>query len=658
MTVFYRLSGALATMSFFGAAVVMLTYSFMPDLRKHPTNMVFFLSLCDSLLSLKFMVTAAYPGSDKLENIGTPSCYLQAGWAQFFGIGSIAWNGMISLNLIINLQKQGFARTSSLGKYYQFAVWGLALATTAVMYSDPKRIGPSGDGTCWVASNHDPFRLLFFIPLLFFFALSLASLVLCFLRTQGVAGLSDASRRGVVLRMSVYTGVFLLCWSGPLAHRIYLLASTNEEEGPESLKTLDACGIAIQGFANAMVWLTNPSFFVPFKKRILDKYLGCSFNSTHEQSPLLHNLQEGLQDSKQDINRIDTLLRRNIITCILLGIRQSLKEPAQQMEVTPKSYQEQKRYEYSKLYSSERELAGTSEGYEFVDYAPYVFARLRAQAGISPEDYMEAMRPSHFLGTVLQDQLQKFSEGRSDSFFIFSPDRRFILKTLKAEEATLLLHILPNLHQYFIANPATLLPKFFGCHGVQMPHGQAVYVIVMGNVFQSPVEIHEQYDLKGSWVNRYAGLDKPDAPKKKAGMDRDLTRKLKLPRKQQFLDQVSKDAMFLCSLNIMDYSLLLGFNFMDRGSLSYSTIEINDLQPAVKIHVRDTPENLMSQVSTDGKEAYFMGVIDILQLYNTQKKAERFFKVYFLWKDKQGLSSMPPHAYARRFIQAMHKIVE
>jgi len=395
-----------------------------------------------------------------------------------------------------------------------------------------------------------------------------------------------------------------------------------------------------------------------------------------EQSPLLQSLQEGFLDSKQDINRIDTLLRRNIITCILLGIRQSLKEPSQHYDVTPKVYTEQKIFGYGKLQGSDRDFT-SSEGYEFIDYAPYVFSRLRAQAGITPQDYMEAMRPSNFLGTLMQDQLQKFSEGRSDSFFIFSPDRRFILKTLKSEEAQLLLKILPNLHQYFLANPATLLPKFFGCHAVRTSHGECVYVIVMGNVFHAPLEIHEQYDLKGSWVNRYSGMDKQTGGKRKSGMDRDMAnanRRLKLARKQQFLDQVSRDAMFLCSLNIMDYSLLVGFHFMDKGSLSHKTVEINgmeltdpgsysvspsDISPEnAKIHVKESPDNLMSSVSTSDDEIYFMGIIDILQLYNRGKKAERFFKVYLLWKDKNGLSSMPPHAYARRFISAMHKIVE
>lgn len=38
--------------------------------------------------------------------------------------------------------------------------------------------------------------------------------------------------------------------------------------------------------------------------------------------------------------------------------------------------------------------------------------------------------------------------------------------------------------------------------------------------------------------------------------------------------------------------------------------------------------------SSDCKEIYYLGVIDILQLYDAQKQRERFFKVHLLGKDK------------------------
>jgi len=237
---------------------------------------------------------------------------------------------------------------------------------------------------------------------------------------------------------------------------------------------------------------------------------------------------------------------------------------------------------------------------------------------------------------------------------------------LATDEAQLLLQILPKYYQHFLDNKTTLLPRFYGCHGVRVPHGEIVTVVIMGNVFCSPVTIHEQYDLKGSTVNRYAGMDKD--PTLKSGMDVDLKRRLKLApyRKEQFLIQISKDALFLASLNIMDFSLLLGFHFLSPPEPSPSgasfdlknSTDIQDSSQALRFVNIDSPDSLLMHLSTCETEIYFTGIIDILQLYNTKKKAERFLKVYILGKNKAGLSSMPPEAYARRFIQGMHKIVE
>lgn len=73
------------------------------------------------------------------------------GWVQFWGMASISWIGMISLNLIIELHKQGFARTASYAKYYHMFVWSISVITTLIMFFGKSKvgsaIGPSGDGT-------------------------------------------------------------------------------------------------------------------------------------------------------------------------------------------------------------------------------------------------------------------------------------------------------------------------------------------------------------------------------------------------------------------------------------------------------------------------------------------------------------------------------
>ena len=56
-------------------------------------------------------------------------------------------------------------------------------------------------------------------------------------------------------------------------------------------------------------------------------------------------------------------------------------------------------------------------------------------------------------------------------------------------------------------------------------------------------------------------------------------------------------------------------------------------------------------LSSDGKEIYFMGVIDILQLYNMRKRSETVMKSMFVRREE--LSSVDAISYGDRFIQFM-----
>jgi len=476
----------------------------------------------------------------------------------------------------------------------------------------------------------------------------------------------------------------VLCWTGPVVHRIYVLATNQttpeSPETPTRLQLWDACGTSIQGFANAMVWLTNPSFFTAIRKQVLDKYFGrCLTPAGDEQHPILSGIQDTLGDSRQDINRIGEKLRRNIITCILLGVQQSLTAVMSKNEhVTEKEYSKTHTYNWADLLDDA--TSGQAQAFEFIDYAPIVFSDIRSLSNISAESYKASMSPANFLGK-LSDQLAKFSDGRSNSFFIFSPDKKFIIKTISDQEAKVLLEMLPRLHEYFKANHHSLITRFYGCHGVRVSHGEQVHAVVMGNVFSAPLAIHECYDLKGSWVNRSAGKSRTDPSK--LGMDLDLRRLLKLDPsyKEMFLQQIRKDSLLLCSMNIMDYSLLLGFHFLDRANASSSSASYPSSNsnipapptrpPGIELtqfvspsettnHTLDTlpgSHGLMQLMSSDRTELYCVGIIDVLQQYDRHKQVERIMKVYFLQKDGTGLSSMPPRPYADRFEDKMKTIV-
>lgn len=53
-----------------------------------------------------------------------------------------------------------------------------------------------------------------------------------------------------------------------------------------------------------------------------------------------------------------------------------------------------------------------------------------------------------------------------------------------------------------------------------------------------------------------------------------------------------------------------------------------------------------------------MGIIDILQEYNTEKQMERFFKTMFQCKNADGISCIPPKPYSERFVNKIKDIIQ
>jgi len=289
--------------------------------------------------------------------------------------------------------------------------------------------------------------------------------------------------------------------------------------------------------------------------------------------------------------------------------------------------------------------------YMFKDHSPIIFYRLRKLAGISSEQYLTALHPESFLGNLKN---QNFSEGKSGSFFCFSPDKRFILKTIDQSEAAVLMEILPAYYYHLQQHPNSLLCRIYGLHSVRIQNDVEIFVIIISNLFNTKKQIHEKYDIKGSWVARSERRHQIDSSQ--LGKDMDLKRQLKVgkQRKQDILQQLTFDAQFLKGEGIMDYSLLVGFHFLERDNDTW--IDVGSGQPEEIEASSSIPSEGM--VSTDNQEIYFIGLIDILQRYNFQKKMERFTKVYFLRADKNGLYVQSVDVYYGRFLSKMMSIME
>ncbi|KAI0016561.1 SAICAR synthase-like protein [Xylariomycetidae sp. FL0641] len=202
--------------------------------------------------------------------------------------------------------------------------------------------------------------------------------------------------------------------------------------------------------------------------------------------------------------------------------------------------------------------------FKFKDYAPWVFRHLRALFRLDPADYLMSLTGKYILSEL-------GSPGKSGSFFYFSRDYKYIIKTIHHAEHKFLRKILKDYYNHVTDNPNTLLSQFYGLHRVKMPYGKKIHFVVMNNLFPPHRDIHTTFDLKGSTVGRdYREEDLEKNPRATLKDLNWLRRKrhleLGLQKKHLFMAQLQNDVRLLQKLKIMDYSLLVGIHDLRKGN--------------------------------------------------------------------------------------------
>jgi 1-phosphatidylinositol-4-phosphate 5-kinase len=202
--------------------------------------------------------------------------------------------------------------------------------------------------------------------------------------------------------------------------------------------------------------------------------------------------------------------------------------------------------------------------FKFKDYAPWVFRHLRAIFKIDPADYLMSLTSKYILSEL-------GSPGKSGSFFYFSRDYKYIIKTIHHAEHKLLRSMLKDYYNHVKENPNTLLSQFYGLHRVKIPFGRKVHFVVMNNLFPPHRDIHKTYDLKGSTVGRLFKeenlQENPRATLKDLNwLSGDNHLEFGPTKKMAFIEQMQNDVKLLQRMKIMDYSLLVGMHDLKRGN--------------------------------------------------------------------------------------------
>lgn len=202
--------------------------------------------------------------------------------------------------------------------------------------------------------------------------------------------------------------------------------------------------------------------------------------------------------------------------------------------------------------------------FKFKDYSPWVFRHLRSIFGLDPGDYLMSLTSKYILSEL-------GSPGKSGSFFYFSRDYKYIIKTIHHAEHKLLRRILREYYKHVLENPHTLISQFYGLHRVKIPYGRKIHFVVMNNLFPPHRDIHQMFDLKGSTIGR--DFREEDLAKNPRATLKDLNwlrrnQRLELGpgKREAFVEQMKKDVSLLQRLHIMDYSMLVGIHDLEKGN--------------------------------------------------------------------------------------------
>ncbi|KAH6577382.1 hypothetical protein BASA62_000919 [Batrachochytrium salamandrivorans] len=342
--------------------------------------------------------------------------------------------------------------------------------------------------------------------------------------------------------------------------------------------------------------------------------------------------------------------------------------------------------------------------FKFKDYAPWVFRRIRDSFHVDPAEYLLSLTGKYVLSEL-------GSPGKSGSFFYYSQDYRFIIKTIHHSEHKFIIHTLQDYYEHIRSNPHTLLSRIFGLHRVKLPGNRKIHFVVMGNVFPPNKDIHEVYDLKGSEVGR--SIPEEEARKNPRAVMKDLNwiergRKLLLgtEKRRLLVEQMERDSIFLTAQKIMDYSLLVGLHDVIKGNrdnirdLTLSVFEPNPetLSRRATASTRGSKAQVIKKAMVESdimqlgpstsrlpdnvpperrycifyqdeggfratdetnmplKEIYYIGIIDIFTKYSAAKKVEHFFKSFK--SDRNKISAVNPVLYGTRFLEFMRNAIK
>jgi len=114
---------------------------------------------------------------------------------------------------------------------------------------------------------------------------------------------------------------------------------------------------------------------------------------------------------------------------------------------------------------------------EIHEYAPHLFAMIREQETFSYKIMLDSFAPNNN-----RTGMRNFQEGsgKSSSFFFFTDNKRFVIKTLKDSELKLLTKkgLLQKYAEHLASHPRSILTRFYGVYKIKIRYALSMLIII------------------------------------------------------------------------------------------------------------------------------------------------------------------------------------
>jgi len=290
------------------------------------------------------------------------------------------------------------------------------------------------------------------------------------------------------------------------------------------------------------------------------------------------------------------------------------------------------------------ERSSLPKNFQFKEYMPAVFTVLKRKFKIPESVILNSFKTAPEVTDA---------HGKSGAKLFLTNNKYFFIKTMTHQEVKKLCNrYLPTFYQYLSSNEEveTLLPQYIGVFRVNV-NKKIFYYCIIRSLFNTEKKVDKKYDLKGCIVDRLATTKEKshsfptykDADFINDGVKVHMTKE----NIENFIKTMEKDIQFLGEENLMDYSLLVGICHNEHVDDNNRDLQTNN----------DYNQDYYAHISGDGQLTYYMGVIDILTYYNTNKKTNHVYKT-MRHGVNADVSTVNAQFYQQRFLDFMKKIFE